>query len=245
MRKGTRPDRLCHVRFTHPVAAACQTRADQTNSAGAAGNFVVPLAGLSPNGFKSVIEIDTIGTFNTIKATIPYLLESAQRNPNPPPPGQVGTGGRIIAISATFHYTGMPLQSHVSAAKAGVDSLMTSVALEYGPMGVVANVITPGPIAGTEGMERLAAGGGSAAKETASSIPSGRWGTVRDIADATVFMFSDAGNYINGHVLVVDGASWRSPAPMGVGLEKEMTYPDFLITGHSKNIKTGKKESKL
>ncbi|KAJ4385538.1 peroxisomal 2 4-dienoyl-CoA reductase sps19 [Gnomoniopsis smithogilvyi] len=194
--------------------------------AGAAGNFVVPLAGLSPNGFKSVIEIDTIGTFNTIKATIPYLVESAARNPNPPPPGQVATGGRIMAISATFHYTGMALQSHVSAAKAGVDSLMNSVALEYGPLGVVANVITPGPIAGTEGMERLAGG-------------------VRDIADSTVFLFSDASNYINGHVLVVDGSSWRSPASMSVGLDEGMKYPDFLITGHSKKIKTGKGESKL
>lgn len=215
-------------------------------SAGAAGNFVVPLAGLSPNGFKSVIEIDTIGTFNTIKATIPYLVESAARNPNPPPPGSVSTGGRIMAVSATFHYTGTALQSHVSAAKAGVDSLMASVALEYGPLGVVSNVITPGPIAGTEGMERLAAGGNEASQgNLARAIPSGRWGTVRDIADATVFMFSDAANYVNGHVLVVDGASWRSPASMGVGLDEDMRYPDFLITGHSQDIKTGKKESKL
>lgn len=215
------------------------------HSAGAAGNFVVPLAGLTPNGFKSVIEIDTIGTFNTIKATIPYLVESAARNPNPPPAGQVATGGRIMAISATFHYTGTPLQSHVSAAKAGVDSLMASVALEYGPLGVVANVITPGPIAGTEGMDRLAGGGRDAEKRMAPGIPSGRWGSVRDIADSTIFLFSDASNYINGHVLVVDGASWRSPASMSVGLDEGMKYPDFLISGHSKNIKTGKKESKL
>lgn len=192
------------------------------------------------------MEIDTMGTFNTIKATIPYLIESAARNPNPSPAGSVATGGRIIAISATFHYTGMALQSHVSAAKAGVDSLMASVALEYGPMGVVSNVITPGPIAGTEGMERLAAGGSAAVSdEQHKAIPSGRWGTVRDIADSTVFMFSDAANYINGHVLVVDGASWRSPASMTVGLDEGMKYPDFLITGHSQNIKTGKKDSKL
>lgn len=139
----------------------------------------------------------------------------------------------------------MALQSHVSAAKAGVDSLMASVALEYGPHGVVSNVITPGGIAGTEGMERLAAGGEEASKHTGRSIPSGRWGTVRDIADATVYLFSDAGNYVNGHALVVDGAAWRISAGMGVGLDDGMKYPDFLITGHSKNIKTGKKESKL
>jgi peroxisomal 2,4-dienoyl-CoA reductase len=139
----------------------------------------------------------------------------------------------------------MPLQSHVSAAKAGVDSLMASVALEYGPLGVVSNVITPGPIAGTEGMERLATADAHGSTEATRAIPSGRWGTVRDIADSTVFLFSDASNYINGHVLVVDGSSWRSPASMTVGLEEGMKYPDFLTTGHSNNIKTGKKTSKL
>ncbi|ROW14028.1 hypothetical protein VPNG_04062 [Cytospora leucostoma] len=209
--------------------------------AGAAGNFVAPLSGLSPNGFKSVIEIDTIGTFNTVNSTAQYLVESAARNPNPPPAGQVGTGGRILAISATFHYTGLPLQSHVSAAKAGVDSIMASVALEYGPLGVCSNVIAPGGIEGTEGMERLASSTAAQTKEATSSVPSGRLGTVRDISDATVWLFSDAANYVNGHVLVVDGASWRRPDAMAVGLDADMKYPGFLITGHSKNIKTGKK----
>ncbi|KUI68339.1 Peroxisomal 2,4-dienoyl-CoA reductase SPS19 [Cytospora mali] len=214
--------------------------------AGAAGNFVAPISGLTPNGFKSVIEIDTIGTFNTVKATAPYLVESAARNTNPPPAGQVGTGGRILAVSATFHYTGLPLQSHVSAAKAGVDSIMASVALEYGPMGICANVIAPGGIDGTEGMERLASSTAAQTKGATSSIPSGRLGTVRDISDATVWLFSDAANYVNGHVLVVDGASWRRPSALGVGLDADMKYPDFLINGHSKNIKTGKKQdSKL
>lgn len=216
------------------------------SSAGAAGNFVAPLAGLSPNGFKSVIEIDTIGTFNTVKATAPYLVESAARNPNPPPAGQVGTGGRILAVSATFHYTGLPLQSHVSAAKAGVDSIMGSVALEYGPLGVCANVIAPGGIEGTEGMERLASSSRASTKEATDSIPSGRLGTVRDIADATVWIFSDAANYLNGHVLAVDGASWRRPGAMAVGLDPDMRYPDFLVKGHSQNIKTGRQQgSKL
>jgi peroxisomal 2,4-dienoyl-CoA reductase len=72
--------------------------------AGAAGNFIAPISGLSPNAFKTVMDIDTIGTFNTIKATIPYLIESAARNPNPNPSGT--TGGRLISTSATFHYTG-------------------------------------------------------------------------------------------------------------------------------------------
>jgi peroxisomal 2,4-dienoyl-CoA reductase len=208
-------------------------------SAGAAGNFISPLSALSPNGFKSVIDIDTIGTFNTIKATIPYLVESAKRNPNPSPNGL--TGGRILAVSATFHYTGMPLQAHVSAAKAAVDSLMASVSLEYGPWGVTANVVAPGAIEGTEGMERLASQQ-LEQRERTEGVPSGRWGTVRDIADATVFVFSDAGNYINGTTIVVDGAGWRRQGGIGVGLDANMKYPDFLLSGEiSKHLKETRK----
>lgn len=192
------------------------------NSAGAAGNFLAPISGLSSNAFRSVLEIDTLGSFNTLKATIPYLIESAARNPNTGT--NPSTGGRIIFVSATFHYTGFPLQSHVAAAKAGVDALSASAALEYGPRGVTVNVITPGPIAGTEGMERL----GNRDEEKAGSayrrIPLQRYGTVKEIADGTVYLFSDAGNYVTGDVLVIDGASWRSPGPMG-GLQ----YPDFFL----------------
>ena len=89
---------------------------------------MAPISGLSSNAFKAVMDIDVLGTFNTIKATMPYLVESAARNPNPSKDGL--TGGRIIYVSATFHYSGMPLQAHVSAAKASVDSLMASVCFE-------------------------------------------------------------------------------------------------------------------
>lgn len=199
------------------------------------------MSALSPNGFRAVIEIDTIGTFNTIKATVPYLVESAARNPNPNrDPTATGTGGRIISVSATFHYTGMPLQSHVSAAKAGVDSLMGSVALEYGPLGVTANIIAPGATAGTEGMERLASS--AMVTQRGRGIPSGRWATVRDIADATVFLLSDAGNYVNGANLVVDGGGWRRHSAVAVGVDPGMQYPDFLLQGViSKNLKDGRK----
>jgi len=111
-----------------------------------------------------------------------------------------GTGGRIIFVSATLHYTGVPMQTHVGVAKAGVDALSNSVAIEQGPKGVTSNVIAPGPIAGTEGMDRLAKA--DTAKNAAKKIPSGRWGSVKEIADATVFLFSDSGNYVNGSVVV-------------------------------------------
>ncbi|KAI1640329.1 hypothetical protein F4809DRAFT_481696 [Biscogniauxia mediterranea] len=238
----------CDVRDPESLKRAAEQCVKELGSidfviAGAAGNFVVPITGLSSNGFKSVMDIDVLGTFNTVKATIPYLIESAQRNPNPSTNGL--TGGRIIFVSATFHYAGMPLQAHVSAAKAAVDSIMASVSLEFGPYGVTCNVIAPGGIADTEGMARLASS--KVDRETSGrGIPIGRWGTIRDIADATVYLFSDAGNYVNGEVLVVDGAEWRNKA-LGVGLDADMKYPDYLLKGEfSKYVKSGRKEkSKL
>jgi peroxisomal 2,4-dienoyl-CoA reductase len=186
---------------------------------------------MSANAFKSVIDIDVLGTFNTIKATMPHLLRSSDP--------------RIIYVSATFHYTGQPLQAHVSAAKAAVDSLMVSVALEYGPRGVQSNSIAPGPIADTEGMARLSTSNPEEQAELIRSVPSGRYGTVKDIADATVYLFSDAGALVNGHILVVDGGSWRRQAAMNVGLDKSMKYPDFLLSGEiSKHLKDPRKDKK-
>ncbi len=94
----------------------------------------------------------------------------------------------------------MPLQTHVSVAKAGVDAMSHSVAVEFGPRGVTSNVVAPGPIGGTEGMERLARS--EEARAGMRNIPLGRWGTVKEIADATVYLFSDAGNFVTGQTLV-------------------------------------------
>ncbi|KAJ1331519.1 2,4-dienoyl-CoA reductase [(3E)-enoyl-CoA-producing] [Microdochium nivale] len=233
----------CDVRDPQALVNAAKRCAEELGSidfviAGAAGNFVAPISGLSSNAFRTVMEIDVLGTYNTVKATIPYLVESAKRNPNPSTDGL--TGGRILAVSAAFHYTGTPMQAHVMAAKASVDNIMVSVALEYGPHGVTANVITPGGIEGTEGMERLASSKNTA-KQLGRSIPLGRMGTIRDIADATVFLFSDAGNYVNGDILVVDGAAWRSGS--AVGLDDGMKYPDYLLEGKfSPHVKSGRKD---
>lgn len=191
--------------------------------AGAAGNFLAPISNLSANAFQRVIEIDTIGSYNTLKATLPHLIVSAKKNPNTG--RNPSTGGRIIFISATFHYTGMPLQTHAAAAKAGVDAISASVALEYGPQGITSNIISPGPIAGTEGMDRL----GDRAEESSGAAqrknPLQRYGTTKEIADGTVYIFSDTGSYVNGEVLVIDGGGWRSPGSLD-GLRK---YPDYLL----------------
>ena len=145
-------------------------------------------------------------------------------------------------MSATFHYTGMPLQAHVAAAKAGVDSLMTSVALEYGPYGLTSNVIAPGAIANTEGLARLSA---PQSGDPGKRSPGGRIGYVRDISDATVYLFSDAGSHVNGHTLVVDGGSWRMGGMIGPGVDDSMRYPDFLFSGEIAKGLAGGKKSKL
>ena len=97
---------------------------------------------------------------------------------------------------------------HVSAAKAAVDATSAVLAVEEGPFGVRSNVIAPGPIAGTEGMERLAAIGEDGKKTQESwGTALGRLGDSRDIANTAVFLFSDAASFVTGQVIAVDGAS--------------------------------------
>jgi peroxisomal 2,4-dienoyl-CoA reductase len=171
------------------------------NRAGAAGNFLAPITQLSANAFKSVIDIDVLGSYNTMKATLPHVLASAAiHRSDGTTPNPRGTGGRFLFISATIHYTALPLQTHVSAAKAGVDSLSNSLALEMGPRGVTSNVIAPGAIAATEGVARLVRN--TVIDASVKMIPAGRYGTVKEIADATVYLFSDSGNYVNGSTVV-------------------------------------------
>ncbi|KAK4623730.1 Peroxisomal 2,4-dienoyl-CoA reductase SPS19 [(3E)-enoyl-CoA-producing] [Fulvia fulva] len=207
--------------------------------AGAAGNFLAPMSQLSPNAFRTVMEIDTLGSYYTAKAVLPYLVESAKKYGNTGKSQPQGTGGRMIFISATFHYKGFPLQAHVAAAKAAVDQISHSVAIEYGPYGITSNVITPGPIANTEGMERLAKLDAESAKESRRNIPVGRWGEVKEVADATVYLFSEAGSYVNGNVLVVDGGAWRTT---GTSEGKGWKYPDFILSGAPVDgVKSGRK----
>lgn len=148
-----------------------------------------------------------------------------------------GTGGRILFLSATIHYSGVPLQTHVAAAKAGVDALSNALAIEMGPRGVTSNVVAPGPIFGTEGMERLARKEDIAA--SMRRIPSGRYGWVKEIADATVYLFSESGNFVNGSTVVVDGGAWRTnSADPGAGF----VYPEYLLDERGiEGVKTGRK----
>jgi 2,4-dienoyl-CoA reductase [(3E)-enoyl-CoA-producing], peroxisomal len=162
---------------------------------GAAGNFVCLAENLSPNGFGTVVDIDLKGTFNVSRAALPILK---------------ARGGSVVNISATLPYLGTMGQSHAAAAKAGIDSLTRTLAVEWGPYGIRVNGIAPGPIDGTEGVRRLTS---DASREHAiRTCPMGRLGTTDDIANASLFLCSDAASYVNGVTLVVDGGLWLRSA---------------------------------
>lgn len=156
---------------------------------GAAGNFICPASELSSNGFRAVVDIDLLGTFNVLRAA-----RASLRVP----------GASIINISApqsTEAYWG---QAHVSAAKAGVDMLTRSLALEWGPEGIRVNAIVPGPIMGTEGMARLAPNE-DVRESWQRANPLRRFGTGRDVANVALFLCSDAASYVNGAIIYCDG----------------------------------------
>ena len=158
---------------------------------GAAGNFLCKAEELSPNGFGTVVDIDLKGTFNVCRAAFEQLKQNH---------------GQILNISATLHYFGTPMQLHVSAAKAGVDALTRNLAVEWGRYGIRVNAIAPGPIEDTEGMKRLVPE--PIKEKLRQRVPLGRFGLIKDIEAAAVFLCSDGASYINGTVLVVDGGHW-------------------------------------
>ncbi|MBC7790110.1 MAG: SDR family oxidoreductase [Anaerolineae bacterium] len=174
----------------------------------AAGNFYAPSETLSANAWKSVIEIDLYGTFFCSQAVAPIMRQ--------------GGGGRIINISMTLHYRGWPQMAHATAAKAGIDALTRTLALEWAPHGIRVNAIAPGPIP-TEGVRKAFTPPANAdgvvdlfAEERAISayakraIPLGRWGSPGDIANMVAFLVSPAGDWITGAIMVVDGGEWLS-----------------------------------
>ena len=169
--------------------------------AGAAGNFPAPVLGMSSNGFKAVMDIDLLGTFNTCRAAHQYLKKP---------------GASIIAISASQATVPVAQQAHVCAAKAGVDLLIKTLAIEWGPEGVRCNCLTPGPTDDTEGMKRLAPTPEARAKAE-KSVPLGRYGTKDELADLALFLSSEAAAYMTGAVYYCDGGSAIAGRSLGIG----------------------------
>lgn len=158
---------------------------------GAAGNFVAPALGMSTNGFRTVVDIDLVGTFNVLRAAHAHL-----RRP----------GAAVLNISAPQAFNPTPFQAHVCAAKAGIDMLTRVLAMEWGADGIRVNSLVPGPISDTEGMRRLAPSE-EARKAVAASIPLGRFGTTDEVADIALVLCSPLARFVTGAVVPVDGGS--------------------------------------
>lgn len=178
----------------------------------AAGNFYAPSATLSPNAWKSVLEIDLYGTFYCSQAVYPIMAKQG--------------GGRIISTSMTLHYRGWPMMAHATAAKAGVDALTRTLAMEWAPQRIRVNAIAPGPIP-TDGVRKaftppadsgvpdvFAATNERMAAYAKKSIPLGRWGSPEDIANMVAYLASPAGDWITGSIFVIDGGEWLAKPAM-------------------------------
>jgi peroxisomal 2,4-dienoyl-CoA reductase len=167
----------------------------------AAGNFPAPMSRISPNGFKAIVDIDLLGTYNVTRSAFDAWLQDH--------------GGSIINISAPFEQKGIVYQSHVAAAKAGVDSLTRSCAVEWGPYGIRVNAIAPGSVGGTEGVRRFADAVPGA--DDRPRNPLGLQGHGSDIAYLALFLCSPVARYVSGQVIAVDGAGSADMLKLGAG----------------------------
>lgn len=191
---GTAAGFALDVRDYEAIAAVLRSAREQFGKidllvCAAAGNFPASAVGMSADGFKSVVEIDLLGAFNTCRAAFEHLRK----------PGAVVTN-----ISSTYAFRAVPLQSHVCSAKAGVNMLTKVLALEWAPSGVRVNAVSPGPVEDTEGVRRLTPNE-QAKHKLAEVIPLRRYATRDEIADLVLFLSSDAAAYITGAVYVCDG----------------------------------------
>jgi len=155
---------------------------------GAAGNFLVKGENLSFNGFKTVVDIDLVGSFNDSRVAFDQLKR---------------TRGSILFVTAPMAMMPHAYQAHVGPAKAGVEMLMKNLALEWGPYGIRSNSIIPGFVGDTEGMRRISSTKDSG--DFVANIPLRRMGVTQEIGEAAAFLASPLAAYITGTSLWVDG----------------------------------------
>lgn len=156
----------------------------------AAGNFICPAEELSPNGFKSVVDIVLLGTFNCTRASFEAL--KARK-------------GAILNIIAAYAWTGEPGAIHSASAKAGVLAMTLTLASEWGRYGIRANCIAPGPVH-TEGTDKNLWSVANIEEAVRAQIPLGRLGEPADISRAAAWLCSEEANWVSGTTLTVDGA---------------------------------------
>jgi len=171
----------------------------------AAANFPVPAEDMSPNAWRTVVDITLTGTYLVSR-------EVARRHL------AAGTPASIINVGATYAWTGGPGFAHSAAAKAGVKNLVETLAVEWGPYGIQVNGLVPG-LFPHEDMTADIRGNLDRAPETEGRQPAMRTGRRQELGWAATFLASPYARFISGHTLVVDGANWQ---------RRSMTNPDVV-----------------
>ncbi len=145
------------------------------------------LVRMSETDFADVIDTNLTATWRLAKRTVPKMMKARW--------------GRIIVVSSVGAYLGAPGQSNYAASKAGLIGLTRSIAREYGPRGITANVVAPGPI----DTDMLAVLPDDKRAEMAQQVPVGRIGTPDEVAATVTFLASEPAAFITGAVIPVDG----------------------------------------
>lgn len=159
----------------------------------AAGNFLAPSEDLSPNGFKTVVDIVLNGTFHCTSAFGKKMIARGS--------------GAVLSIVTTYAWMGSAFVLPSACAKAGVLALTRSLAVEWAHYGIRLNAIAPGPVP-TEGAFSRLMPDPSFEEMAKNRVPLKRFGTAREIADAAVFLLCDGAGYVTGDCLTVDGGEW-------------------------------------
>jgi NAD(P)-dependent dehydrogenase (short-subunit alcohol dehydrogenase family) len=188
------------IRDAEAIAAAFDALEAEVGPAGvlvnnAAANFPVPAEDMSPNAWRTVVDITLTGTFLCAR-------EFARRHL------AAGTAGSIINVGASYAWTGGPGFAHNAAAKAGVKNLTETLAVEWGPYGIRVNGLVPG-LFPHEDMTADIQANLERTHEKDACQPALRVGRLRELGWAATFLASPYARFISGHTLVVDGANWQ------------------------------------
>jgi NAD(P)-dependent dehydrogenase (short-subunit alcohol dehydrogenase family) len=172
----------------------------------AAGNFISPTEDLSPNAFKTVVDIVLNGTFNCTQAAGKVMREK--------------DGGVILNIVTTYAFTGSGYVVPSASAKAGVLAMTRSLAVEWAKYGIRTVAIAPGPFPTKGAWSRLAPPGLGIQKKMKNRVPLKRVGEHIELANLATYLISDQAAYINGEVVTIDGGEWLQGAGEMNELEK-------------------------
>jgi NAD(P)-dependent dehydrogenase (short-subunit alcohol dehydrogenase family) len=164
----------------------------------AAANFPVPAEDMSPNAWRTVVDITLNGTFFCAREFARRHLEA-------------GTPGSIVNVGASYAWTGGPGFAHSAAAKAGVKNMVETLAVEWAPYGIQVNGLVPG-LFPHEDMTADIQGNLARTREKDLAQPALRVGQLRELGWAATFLASPYARFISGHTLVVDGANWQRRA---------------------------------